>query len=379
MDNLNFFHKTKDQKCNYYYFAFNKGNKEVFQEHNSLNSNYESIKNHIPNIEQMLKKNGPNMCSGVEGGYILEQFRECDYVLVVTEIKEKKYTLKKKTYIDNLCGLVFLKENAPKDYTKNTDYLYISLICSNSGVGSHLMKKSEEIARMIGVNKIKLDSLDTPIGFYLYKGYKFDRSSDILATYEISKQIKEKKPNKKLNYVDIKKIPEPKLGYILTQKPNKNTDEWIVVQGDKGPEYMYLKPGYIKTYKRVDNNGNITYKPIFSPEIMENIRKHKDKSVKNSGFKATDGFKVDNNAGVIKTLKDVSTYKLDREGVSMTKVLDNLIENTHHIGSALKKFNLKRKKLSRKKQRETIKRSAKKSIRYLKKFLKTKKLKKKKK
>ena len=181
MDNLNFFHKTKDQKCNYYYFAFNKGNKEVFQEHNSLNSNYESIKNHIPNIEEMLKRNGPNMCRGVESGYILEQFRECDYVLVVTEIKKKKYTLKKKTYIDNLCGLVFLKENAPKDYTKNTDYLYISLICSNSGIGSHLMKKSEEIARMIGVNKIKLDSLDAPIGFYLYKGYKFDRSNDILS------------------------------------------------------------------------------------------------------------------------------------------------------------------------------------------------------
>ena len=217
-NNLNFFYQTRDHKCNYYYFAFNTGLKdtfrEAFREHNTSTNKIREIEEHFPDIRKMLERNGGSMCMGVESGYILEKFDECDYVVVLTEIDKPVYSFRKEAFIDNLCGLVFLKEHSPKDYTKNTDYLYISLICSIKGVGNHLMKKCEDIARMLNKTKIKLDSLDAPLGFYLYKGYKFDPSYDIMASYEISTNVEEKDPTSGYPYYPIEDISKPKLGTL---------------------------------------------------------------------------------------------------------------------------------------------------------------------
>mgnify|MGYP005752757841 FL=1 len=115
-NNLNLFFETRDHKCNYYYFAFNKetkqSSKEVLEEHNPNNTKIREIKEHFPDIRKMLERNAGSMCMGVNSGYILDKFDECEYVVVLTEIDKPVYSFRKEAFIDNLCGLIFLKENA---------------------------------------------------------------------------------------------------------------------------------------------------------------------------------------------------------------------------------------------------------------------------
>ena len=365
-NNLNFFYQTRDHKCNYYYFAFNTGFKDTFKdtfrEHNTSTNKIREIEEHFPDIRKMLERNGGSMCMGVESGYILEKFDECDYVVVLTEIDKPVYSFRKEAFIDNLCGLIFLKEHAPKNTKAITDYLYITLVCAIKGIGGHLMNKCEEIAIKMGFNKIKLDSLDAPIGFYLYKGYKFDKSGHADARYEIAEDEEEKDPKRGNPYIDIRDIPEPKIGFVLTQHRNKNTYQWIVVKKGDQYKYMYLKPGYIQTFRRVDTFGDITYKPIFKPDVMDHIRRH---NTNTKTFMLPNGTRFDTQAGVITTLKDISTYRLDREGVAMTK---NLEDPRNSLLRTLTARGKKYKKKQKKKAKETSKRASLKAIRYLSQF-----------
>lgn len=56
----------------------------------------------------------------------------------------------------------------------NDTYLYIEVICSNKkykGYGIYLMHIVEYLCQIYGIHKIKLDSIDTAISFYLKLGY----------------------------------------------------------------------------------------------------------------------------------------------------------------------------------------------------------------
>jgi hypothetical protein len=354
---IKLFHETKDHKCNYYYFSVRSDDSILKSAmHNEKDRTYNSIKDHVPNIREMLEHNGENLCAGVSKGYILEAFDQCKYVLVLTEIKKPIYSLRKETFVDSLCGLVFMKENVPKDTSLLTDYLYLNLICAVKGVGSHLLKKCEEIALKIGKTKVKLDSLDSPLGFYLYKGYRFDKSTSPGAQYQFSKDTETKEPtkdNKNLKYVDIKDIPEPKLGFVLAQKPNKNTYKWIVVNGDNGYEYRYIKPGNLLTHKRIETTNSdgtikVEYIPIYDQKVMKYLKKFKRPELQDSGQTDINGDKINTNGGLIDTLYGVSTYRMDGEGVAMTK---NLVQETASSSLSAQGKKIKKKKSTKKQKK----------------------------
>ena len=358
---IQLYYTTNDHKCNYYYFSIKRPDDSILKssKHNEADTSYNSIKDHVPNIRKMLEYNGENLCAGVSKRYILEAFDNCKYVLVLTEIKKPIYSLRKETFIDSLCGLVFMKENVPKDtsLSTDTDYLYLNLICAVKGVGSHLLKKCEEIALKLGKTKVKLDSLDTPLGFYLYKGYEFDKSTSPGAQYQFSIDTETKEPakdNKNLKYVDIKDIPEPKLGFVLSQKPNKNTYKWIVVKGSNGYEYRYIKPGNLLTHKRIETTNSdrtikVKYVPIYNQEVMKYLKQFKRPKLEDSGLKDVNGDKINTNGGLIDTLYGVSTYRMDGEGVAMTK---NLIQETASSSRSAQGKKIKKKKSTKKHKKQ---------------------------
>ena len=124
------------------------------------------------------------------------------------------------------------------------------------------------------------------------------------------------------------------------------------------PNPKLIQSKFKGSYKLVD----ITFKPIFKPEVMEHIRKH---NANTKTVRLPDGKKMDSLAGVVTTLKDVSTFRLDREGVAMTK---NLEEPRNSLLRTLTSQGKKSKKKQRKKARDTSKRASQKAIRYLSQF-----------
>jgi len=73
-----------------------------------------------------------------------------------------------------LCGLLFLKEL--KEQGKKT--LYIPLICCKKGIGRGFLSLAEKIAEDLNYDKITLNSMDPPLGFYIKKGYQFEPGLD---------------------------------------------------------------------------------------------------------------------------------------------------------------------------------------------------------
>lgn len=321
----NVHYETKDLKCNYYFFRIKDFN-HIEKEHKT---NSRKIKEHTPNILQLIKRNGEKLCSGVTKGYILDDLKDSDYILILTSINLPLHNLRDKDFvIDKLCGLVFLKNFAPKDIKKNTEYLYISLICAQRGIGSHLLKKCEEFAEFLEVPKIKLDSLDAPLGFYLKKGFMFDYSSTT-RLYKISHDLnddpiplKDRKNYRSIQ--DIKKEGNP-LGFILNQKVGKASYNWIVIKDNGTYKYKFIRPGYILTHKRVYEDGNVLYKPVYNKKIMQSIddlnKGHRGDGFKKTRQKDIHGNPIDTHANMITILKNVSSYRLDNLGVGMTKIL----------------------------------------------------------
>jgi len=108
----------------------------------------------------------------VNKGYIKEQHQQSNISLVLFSETINKRTQKVK-YI--ICGLLFLKE---KMYKKSNN-LYIPLICCKPGIGSGFMLSAEKIAKDLGYNKLTLNSMADPLGFYIHKGYQFDKGNDV--------------------------------------------------------------------------------------------------------------------------------------------------------------------------------------------------------
>ena len=127
-------------------------------------------------IKKLLSIHGSKLCAGdINKGYLLDQFEKCKYIIILLSLTQTKYDFRDPgNLIKRLCGLVFL-DNKPNDS------MYVSLICGKPGLGSKLLNFSETISKQLGYTKMKLNSLDSPIGFYLKKGYLFDESKGSVA------------------------------------------------------------------------------------------------------------------------------------------------------------------------------------------------------
>ena len=315
IDNYDLYFGNRDLKANHFYFGLNQ---YTLKGHNRTHPEIDTIQNHYPDIREILKRHGPKICGGVNDGYILQAFDECKYVFVLTSIYQTDRVLRKKHFIDDLCGLVFMKDYVPKESNPDTDYLYLSLICGKKGFGGQLLQFCEDFAKYLGRKRVKLDSLSEPLGFYLYKGYKLDSGT---STYYLGDKDERDPDKSKSNYVNIQDIPHHKLGYILSQVSGGRTYKWIVVKEDDQFKYKLIEPGFFITHKRIEGT-TITYKPIFDDSTFLKIKNHDNSGYLNSGVKDIKGNKISLSGGLITELKDVSSYRLDNEGVGMTKVLD---------------------------------------------------------
>ena len=75
------------------------------------------------------------------------------------------------------------------------------------------------------------------------------------------------------------------------------------------------------THKRKEGTP-VKYKPIFKDSTLSEIKKHDNSGYLDSGYKDIKGGRISLSGGLITELKDVSSYRLDGDGVGMTKILD---------------------------------------------------------
>ena len=337
-------------ECNYLYFKVRRGGQEYtsteisddLQETIELKS-IDSTLIDDDIIKKLLSIHGSKLCAGdINKGYLLDQFEKCKYIIILLSLTETKYDFRDPAnLIKRLCGLVFLD-------TKPNNSMYVSLICGKPGLGSKLLNFSETISKQLGYTKMKLNSLDSPIGFYLKKGYLFDESKGSVAGnvgYNISGGPDEYDPEPE---TPPSVVMEPAIGYIHKE----NNDKWILTNDLEKP-WLYMKPGYINLYQRIEvedeDTGEfmITYISKYSPKILDYLRKfYKETNMITVTDSYGKTFRMMKNGGVITNLKNIVTYKMKQgiDGVPMTKILETRITS---LGGGKKKKTRKRNNRNR--------------------------------
>ena len=127
----------------------------------------------LDTLKKVLLTSENKLCSyTVRKDYINDEFESNNISFVLYSESINKRT-KKAKYI--ICGLLFLKE-----YNKNI--LYLSLVCTKKGFGSKFLVLAETLCKSLGYNRLKFTSIDNPLGFYVSKGYKFEKGTQ---TYEV--------------------------------------------------------------------------------------------------------------------------------------------------------------------------------------------------
>jgi len=339
-------------ECNCLYFKVRRGGQEYtsteisddLRETIELKSIDLSTLTDDKTIKTLLELHGERLCAGdINKRYLLEQFNECDIIIILLSITVTKYNSRDaKSLTKRLCGLVFLNKQ-PEDNS-----IYLSLICGKSGLGSKLLNFSETISKQLRYTKMKLNSLDLPIGFYLKKGYLFDESKGSVAGnvgYNISGGPDEYDPEPETPPSVVK---EPAIGYIHKEK----NDKWILTN-DREKPWLYMKPGYINLYQRIEvedeDTGEfmITYISKYSPKILDYLRKfYKETNMITVTDSYGKTFRMMKNGGVITNLKNIVTYKMKQgiDGVPMTKILETRITS---LGGGKKKKTRKRNNRNR--------------------------------
>ena len=290
-----------------------------------------------PDISTLLEMHGEKLCANtVNKDYIMSEYERCDYIIILLSLTKQKYDLRKpKDFIERLCGLVFLER-------VTRDKLYISLICGKPGLGRRLMDLSENFAIGIGCTEMSLSSLDAPIGFYIKNNYLFDKGSSARSNvgYNISNGPEEDDP-----MPDEDKLPESILEPVLGYIHKEGKDSWVLTKSQDVNPWLYMKPGYISLYQRVEvedeHTGDITvtYLAKYPSDKIEYLEGH-DKTPMTRVFDSNgQKFRMNINGGVITNLSGVVTYKIEKgyDGVPMTK---NLLRGRTLVGGS----NIKNKK-----------------------------------
>ena len=155
-----------------------KNNNGVFHYIKSSNGKIEVPSDSMLSILLNTMKLAENkLCSfTVNKDYVNEQY-DTNNISLVLFSKHINQRSKKAKYV--LCGLLFLKE-----FRKHI--IYLSLICSKPKIGSAFILVAEKLSQKLGYDKLKLVSIDDPLGFYIHKGYSFLKGHQI---YEIPKKV----------------------------------------------------------------------------------------------------------------------------------------------------------------------------------------------
>ena len=209
-----FFESIDKTKCNYFIIRVrDKVSLRLKEKHakNTVLQAYDAKKSNHISLEDIADISGEKLCKTIDKSYMMDAIAESDYVLMSTSINMNK--TRSKQLSKKLCGLVLLK--------KYREHLYVTLICGLPGLGGKLLKIIERIALNDNISKIKLDSVDAPIYFYLKNGFTFDRGLD---TYEISENYRE-------HIRFPKKIANPPPNY---DKKNKKIDIGYIHSESRG-------------------------------------------------------------------------------------------------------------------------------------------------
>lgn len=314
-----FFDSKDKTRCNYMIVRVNPSKKlrgmERHVKNNSLQSYSPSSNNHI-SIEDIADWSGSNLCSGIEKGYIMEKIEENDYVIISAGLKKR--STRGKGYAKSLCGILLLKVYS--------DYLYITLICGKAWVGQKLINLTEDIAKSSNIYKIKLDSVDAPISFYLKNKFKFDRGED---TYKISdyededKEVPKKISNPPPNTNE--KGEKIDIGYIHSETHGNKKYHWMIIKKQGIKRWRLIKPGYIFLNK-------------LKPDVVDYLKTRKPSLLTAEELKTRGGTKGEYiYGGMITTLTNVNTKRADGDGLAMTKVLEKPKTKKNNSNNNLKK------------------------------------------
>jgi len=319
-----------------------------------------TIKTHpkLKNIDSTLDVNlksiimqGTKICTTVSSEYLLEKMEQCKLVFLLFARKPTSYDLRNPKVLEKICGLVFLDIAS--------QYVYITLICAQRGLGRPLMNLVEEITVLLGYDTIKLDSLDAPFPFYLSNNYRLDNGR---GTYRISDDEESKqllKPPEK-DFIQ-KTYKSPYTGLIHTVKYGGSQPgqyNWIYI-GDstnyQRDKWKFIKPGNIVLYDRIETGDRVYYKS--NKRLSDDTFKHLLSKIKQkSKFKVNDvnGKKIRLNkyAGLVTKLVKVSTS--GSEYIKMTKKIEvTLLGRSHRLAKRKARLTKRKAGLTKRKARIT--------------------------
>lgn len=311
----NFFLQTKNNSviCDYALIRLNKktnSNQKLMKSYQA----YEMSNKDFIDIEDLIEHSGTKLCSGISKGYLMESLENND--LIITSISVNPRYTRSKITAKKLCGLIFLK--------LRKDHIFISLICGLPSLGKPLLNIVEKIAKSYSVNKIKLHSVDSAIGFYLSNGFTFDNGRN---HFEISSEIDNLDPSIGINPQKSRKTKKVLRNNINSSKKANNNSEilsigsihvetrgnqkyrWIYVKDDM-PRWKFVKPGYIFLTK-------------LKPKTLDYILKRKPYIISPHDLKIEGRSNKLLNAGMISDLYNVNV-DVDIDGsetIKMTKTI----------------------------------------------------------
>lgn len=304
-------------ECNTVLFNINSGREsdseviKVIKEYEKTNE--ELIEKSDVDVLRLLRQ-ATTLCSGVNKGYLLDVYETTDICVMLFSRSVTDMELRSKHIIENLCGFMFLDTKR----SKKERSIYVNLICTSKGFGSKLLKFAEQISISLGYNRVTLSSLDSPLGFYLKKGYTF-RNKRNPTVYEISNDTEELYPVKS----KIEKFEssndltlQPLRGMLYNEKRSNGAHFWIYTQsrGDSSYDrrnWTYIKPGNLLLFKRVVGpDGNVFYN--FDAGLYEKIKQYLDPSeISINCFSAHDengskhSIKINGSGGLITVLRNI--------------------------------------------------------------------------
>jgi len=207
----------------------------------------------------------------ISTGFLKEKYKESEISIILFSNRDRSsnYNRKLRKIDDNinlvLCGLLFI--------SKKKDYLYINAVCAKSGFGTPLIELTIDLTKIYNMKKIKLTSIDKPIGFYLAKKFEFDKGQN---TYELGDYPLFIKGNNSSSNRQLKKhgAEEKKMGMLYSPKNKVNFLKGIKVNDDGAKMTLTLQ------YKTKKMSAKNSQKP--KKMSAKNSQKTKKMSAKNS-------------------------------------------------------------------------------------------------
>ena len=122
-----------------------------------------------PEVLGWVQSNLADQCGGeVVGSWArAESIPRADYIIVALR---PTVGLRSGGSAHAVCGFGILKDTSPVDNPKLE--MYLDVLCSSQRYGGRILASAEELARSMGKARMRLSSLEKPLGFYVKNQYK---------------------------------------------------------------------------------------------------------------------------------------------------------------------------------------------------------------